>query len=179
MAEVVTCHTGVGCDTINTAPVLKTPSPMEKQAANLYTRKIFVKFQEELVETLANPATVIDDTGAEVMYRVAKFGDDHKAHIIRFDIFGKKARCSCQMFEFSGILCRHILAVFRVTNVLTLPLHYVLKRWTRSAKSGVVLDNHTLGLPCNYQESSTARHDNLSHEAIKYVEEGLSIYICV
>ncbi|KAL2940386.1 Protein FAR1-RELATED SEQUENCE 9 [Bienertia sinuspersici] len=42
-------------DTSNTMPMLKTPSPMEKQAANVYTRKIFSKFQEELVETLANP----------------------------------------------------------------------------------------------------------------------------
>uniref|UniRef100_A0A5B6ZZ28 Protein FAR1-RELATED SEQUENCE n=1 Tax=Davidia involucrata TaxID=16924 RepID=A0A5B6ZZ28_DAVIN len=159
-------------DTINTAPILKTPSPMEKQAANLYTRKIFMKFQEELVETLANPATVIDDMGLEIMYWVAKFGEDHKAHFVRFSVFEKKASCSCQMFEFSGVLCRHVLAVFRVTNVLTLPSHYILKRWTRNAKSGVVLDDLTIGRPSNYQESSTARYDNLRKEAIKYVEEG-------
>ncbi|KAK4587845.1 hypothetical protein RGQ29_019019 [Quercus rubra] len=133
-------------DTINTLPVLKTPSPMEKQAANLYTRKIFMIFQEELVETLAYPATIIDDTGSETMYRVAKFGKDHKTHFVRFNIFEKKA----------SIICRHILAVFRVTNVLTLPSHYILKRWTRNAKSGVLLDQCTLGLPT----------------ALKYVEEG-------
>ena len=159
-------------DTINTAPVLKTPSPMEKQAANLYTRKIFTQFQEELVETLANPATVIDDGGSEALYRVAKFGEDHKAHFIKFNVFERKASCSCQMFEFSGIICRHILAVFRVTNVLTLPSHYILKRWTRNAKSGVILDEHTLGLPGSSQESLTARYENLRREAIKYVEEG-------
>ncbi|KAJ0085960.1 hypothetical protein Patl1_09324 [Pistacia atlantica] len=160
-------------DTVNTEPVLKTPSPMEKQVANLYTRKIFMKFQEELVETLAYPATIIDDTGTEIIYRVAKFGEDHKAHFVRFNVFEKKASCSCQMFEFSGIICRHILAVFRVTNVLTLPSHYILKRWTRNAKSGVVLLNdHILGMPGNAQESSAARHDNLRLEVIKYVEQG-------
>ncbi|CBI40778.3 unnamed protein product, partial [Vitis vinifera] len=145
---------------------------MEKQAANLYTRKIFTQFQEELVETLANPATVIDDGGSEALYRVAKFGEDHKAHFIKFNVFERKASCSCQMFEFSGIICRHILAVFRVTNVLTLPSHYILKRWTRNAKSGVILDEHTLGLPGSSQESLTARYENLRREAIKYVEEG-------
>lgn len=162
----------VDYETINNSPVLKTPSPMEKQAASIYTRKIFLKFQEELVETLANPATVIDDMGLEIMYRVAKFGEDHKAHFIRFSVFGKKASCSCQMFEFSGVLCRHILAVFRVTNVLTLPSHYILRRWTRNAKSGNSLDEQNLVLPSYYQESSTACYDNLSREAIKYVEEG-------
>ncbi|CAK9167804.1 unnamed protein product [Ilex paraguariensis] len=159
-------------DTINAAPVLKTPSPMEKQAANIYTRTIFLKFQEELVETLANPANVIDDTGLEVMYQVAKFGEDNKVQLIRFNVFEKKASCSCQMFEFSGILCRHILAVFKVTNVLMLPSHYILKRWTRNAKSGVLLDEQNIGLPSNYQESFTARHDKLRREAIKYIEEG-------
>ncbi|XVE94352.1 hypothetical protein REPUB_Repub02eG0001800 [Reevesia pubescens] len=159
-------------DTLNTAPALKTPSPMEKQAANLYTRKIFMKFQEELVETLAYPATVIDDTGLEVMYRVAKFGEEQKAHIVKFDVFRKKASCSCQMFEFSGIICKHVLAVFRVTNVLTLPSHYILKRWTRNAKSGVAVDGCTLEMPGNSQKSYAARYEDLCHEAIKFVGEG-------
>lgn len=159
-------------DTVNTVPVLKTPSPMEKQVANLYTRKIFMKFQEELVETLAYPATIVNDTGSEIIYRVAKFGEEQKAHFVRYNVFEKKASCSCQLFEFSGIICRHILAVFRVTNILTLPSHYILKRWTRNAKSGVLLNGHILGLPSSSQESSAARYDNLCQEVIKYVEEG-------
>ncbi|OVA00705.1 FAR1 DNA binding domain [Macleaya cordata] len=136
-------------DTINTAPVLKTPSPMEKQAANLYTRRIFMKFQEELVETLAITATKIEDSGTVTTYRVAKFGEDHKAYIVR-----------------------HTLAVFRVTNVLTLPSHYVLKRWSRNAKSGVVVDDHALELASNSKESSVDRFNNLRQEVIKYVDEG-------
>ncbi|KAL6178820.1 hypothetical protein ACLB2K_050338 [Fragaria x ananassa] len=76
------------------------------------------------------------------------------------------------MFEFSGIICRHILAVFRVTNVLTLPSHYILKRWTRNAKSGVLLDEHALGLPNDSHDSSAARYDSLRREVTKYVEEG-------
>lgn len=159
-------------DTLNISPVLRTPSPMEKQTAKLYTRIIFMKFQEELVETLAYPATVVDDTGSETMFRVAKFGEDHKGHFVKFNVFEKKASCSCQMFEFSGIICRHILAVFRVTNVLTLPSHYILKRWTRNAKSGVLLDAHALGLPKDSHDSSAARYDNLRREVTKYVEEG-------
>lgn len=131
-----------------------------------------MKFQEELVETLANQAT-INDIGVDILYQVAKYGEGHKAYFIRFNVFEKKANCSCQMFEFSGILCRHIiLAVFRMTNLLTLPSRYILKRWTRKAKSEVVLDESNLGLENNPQESFTARYDNLITEAIKYVEDG-------
>ncbi|KAJ4702361.1 Protein FAR1-RELATED SEQUENCE like [Melia azedarach] len=155
-------------DAVNNEPVLRTPSPMEKQAANHYTRKIFMKFQEELVETLAYPATIVNDTGSKIIYRVAKFGEEHKANFVRYNVFEKKASCCCRMFEFSGIICRHILAVFRVTNILTLPSHYILKRWTRNAKS----NGHILGLPSNSQESSAIRYDNLRQEIIKFVEEG-------
>ncbi|MFQ6648600.1 hypothetical protein Gotur_021033 [Gossypium turneri] len=165
-------------DTTNTSPVLKTPSPMEKQAANLYTRRIFMKFQEELVETLANPATKIDDSGTVATYRVAKFGEEHKAHTVNFTSFEMKANCSCQMFEHSGIICRHILAVFRAKNVLTLPSQYVLKRWTRNAKIGDMQDEHATELPNNSRESLTDRYNTLRQEAIKYVEEGAkSIHI--
>lgn len=165
-------------DTANTTPVLKTPSPMEKQAANLYTRRIFIKFQEELVETLANPATKIEESGTIAVYRVAKFGEEHQAHTVRFNAFEMKANCSCQMFEFSGIICRHVLAVFRAKNVLTLPSQYVLKRWTRNAKSGGAVDERASELPSNSRESLTVRYNNLRQEAIKFVEEGAkSIHI--
>ncbi|CAN1156483.1 Protein FAR1-RELATED SEQUENCE 9 [Linum perenne] len=159
-------------ETINTTPALKTPSPMERQAANLYTKRIFMKFQEELVETLANPATRIEDSGSVTLYRVAKFGEDHKGHNVSFSSFETKATCSCQMFEFSGIICRHILAVFRAKNVLTLPCQYLLKRWTRDAKSGVTLEECASQLPNDSGESSTTKCNNLRKEAIKYVEEG-------
>ncbi|KAL5562292.1 hypothetical protein UlMin_032039 [Ulmus minor] len=159
-------------DTTNTTPVLKTPSPMEKQAANLYTRRIFKKFQEELVETLANPATIIDDSGTVATYRVAKFGEDHKAHAVSFNSFEMKASCSCQMFEYSGIICRHVLAVFRAKNVLTLPSMYVLNRWTRNAKSGALVDEPASESPNNSRETLTVRYNSLRQEAIKYVEEG-------
>ncbi|KAL0436342.1 UNVERIFIED_CONTAM: protein FAR1-RELATED SEQUENCE 5 [Sesamum radiatum] len=118
-------------DTMNTSAVLKTPSPMEKQASDFYTRKIFIRFQEELVSTLTFMASKVEDDGEVTTYRVAKFGEDHKAYHVRFNVLEMRATCSCQMFEFSGLLCRHVLAVFRVTNVLTLPSHYILKRWTR------------------------------------------------
>ncbi|KAM3732785.1 hypothetical protein ACB098_11G085500 [Castanea mollissima] len=157
-------------DTICTTPVLKTPSPMEQQAANLYTRKVFTKFQEELVETFVYTANNIEGDGVVSKYRVAKYEHDHKAYIVNVDVSEMKANCSCQMFEYSGILCRHILTVFTVTNVLTLPSHYILKRWTRNAKAGVGLDEQNSD-PQGI-ETLTLRFNNLCREAIKYAEEG-------
>ena len=47
----------------------------------------------------------------------------------------KKAICTCHMFEFIGILCRHILTVFVKKSLVDfLPQYYVIERWTINAK---------------------------------------------
>ncbi|CAA7042407.1 unnamed protein product [Microthlaspi erraticum] len=148
-------------------PVLKTPSPMEKQAASLYTRAAFLRFQEEFVETLANPANRVSDSGTRSTYCVAKFRQVHRAHTVSFDSLEESATCSCQMFEYSGIICRHILAVFRAQNVLTLPSRYLLRRWTKEAKTRDAEEQAEFS-----DVSLTASYDNLRQEATKYVEEG-------
>lgn len=144
---------------------------MEKQAAGVYTRKLFVKFQEE--ETLNFLATKVEEEEATTTHQVSKFGESQKAYYVRFNVRATKASCSCQMFEFSGLLCAHILTVFRVTNVLSLPSRYVLKRWTRNAKSGIVLEDRAGDLLTTPRESLTGHYDNLRHEALKYVNEGV------
>ncbi|CAE6149739.1 unnamed protein product [Arabidopsis arenosa] len=154
----------------NSTPIMKTPSPMEKQAASLYTRVAFIKFQEEFVETLANHANRISDSGTRTTYRVAKFGEVHKGHTVSFDFLEVKANCSCQMFEYSGIICRHILAVFRAKNVLTLPSRYLLRRWTKEAKIRGTEEQPEFSNSC--QESLNVCYDSLRQEATKYVEEG-------
>ncbi|XP_059647343.1 protein FAR1-RELATED SEQUENCE 5 [Cornus florida] len=159
-------------DTMNISPALRTPSPMEKQASELYTRKLFMRFQEELVGTLTFMASKVEDDGESTTYQVAKFGEDNKANYVKFNVLEMRATCSCQMFEFSGLLCRHVLAVFRVTNVLTLPSHYILKRWTRNAKSSIILEERSGNAFSSYLESHTVRFNTLRHEALKFVSEG-------
>ncbi|KAJ7953263.1 Protein FAR1-RELATED SEQUENCE like [Quillaja saponaria] len=100
-------------DMINTAPVLKTPSHMGKLAAGVYTRRLFMKFQEELVETLSFLGTKVEEEGTITRFQVAKFGKSHRTYLVEFDICQMKATCNCLLFQFSGLLCRHILTVFR------------------------------------------------------------------
>ncbi|MBA0780566.1 hypothetical protein Gotri_004656 [Gossypium trilobum] len=139
-------------------------------AANLYTKKVFSKFQEELVETFVYTANKIEGDGIVSKYRVAKYEHDDKAYFVMLNVSEMKASCTCQMFEYSGILCRHILTVFTVTNVLTLPSHYILRRWTKSAKSWVGLDEKNAD-PQGV-ETLTARFNILCQEAFKLAEEG-------
>ncbi|GAA0185664.1 hypothetical protein LIER_32952 [Lithospermum erythrorhizon] len=158
-------------ETISTTPPLKTPSPMEQQASTLYTKNVFAKFQEELVETFVYTAHKVDGGGAENKYRITRFENAHNSYIVRLHVSEMKASCSCQMFEYSGVLCRHILTVFRVTNILTLPPQFVLQRWTTSAKREdgsdlkEKIDGHII-------ESLSYRFSNLCREALKFSEAG-------
>ncbi|CAN1156482.1 Protein FAR1-RELATED SEQUENCE 5 [Linum perenne] len=161
-------------DTMNILPALKTPSPMEKQASELYTRKLFTRFQEELVGTLAFMASKAEDDEESITYQVSKFGEDNRTYYVKFYVLKMKATCSCQMFEFSGLLCRHILAVFRVTNVLRLPSHYILHRWTRIGRSSsVVTEERSAYVYKNYLESHTVRYHTLCRETLNFVDEAM------
>lgn len=158
-------------ETMSTMPELKTPSPMEKQAADVYTSRIFNKFQEELVETFVYTANRMDGDDATSIFRVAKFEDDRKAYMVTLNVSDITASCSCQMFEYSGILCRHILTVFTVTSVLTLPSHYILRRWSKNAKDRVPKEESSpddgLGIG-----STASRYNSLCQEVFRYAEEG-------
>lgn len=162
-------------ETFYTKPVLKTPLPMEKQAAEDYTRKIFTIFQDELFESLVLAVKLSGEDGGTSTYEVARFGEEHKVYFAAFNISNQMASCSCRMFEFEGILCRHVLAVFKATNVFILPRHYLLKRWTRNAKDEGMLDV----LPCvdiqgNPQRGKNSHYNILYQEAIKCAEEGMA-----
>lgn len=47
----------------------------------------------------------------------------------------QKIFCDCHKFETRGILCGHGLKVLDAMNIKFIPSHYILKRWTRDARS--------------------------------------------
>ncbi|KAF8414150.1 hypothetical protein HHK36_002149 [Tetracentron sinense] len=155
---------------IYSIPVLKSSTTMEKQASAVYTRKMFLKFQEELFEAFEHVVTKIEEDGPVKVYKVARFGAEEKKYKVVLNASEMRANCSCQMFEFLGMPCRHALIVLRQANILMLPSHYILKRWTRNAKDWIVLDDHGEGMQGDCPDSLTLRYQNLCQEAMKYAD---------
>ncbi|XP_057247363.1 protein FAR-RED IMPAIRED RESPONSE 1-like [Beta vulgaris subsp. vulgaris] len=119
--------------------------PLLNQVGKLYTPQIFASFQDEY--ELSNAAYVKDVVEGEFHneYRVAIFNLDNDSSIdTEYQVFGdastKTVSCSCRIFERLGILCAHALKVLDVMNIKLIPEKYILKRWTREARSGVVQD---------------------------------------
>lgn len=152
-------------------PFLRTASPMEKQAAGIYTRTIFDRFQEEFVESFGYHVVKTED-GNVSRYEVAINEEDNETYTVTFNASENKAHCSCCMFEVAGILCRHALKVFIVNGIRTLPKEYILKRWTRHAKSYAVGEECGIELRGNCEEPSSARYNDLCRYAVRCAREG-------
>ncbi|XP_077244592.1 protein FAR1-RELATED SEQUENCE 5-like [Tasmannia lanceolata] len=158
--------------TAQSKPNLKTRLPIEKQVLDIYTRTMFMKIQEELFESLGYVANKVNEEGAISTYSVAKYEEHSITCTVTFNVSEGRASCSCQLFEFSGIICRHALIVLTASNVMTLPSHYILERWTRNAKSGAGMDKRGIAMQANCQKSLALRYSLLCKQAIRCAEVG-------
>lgn len=154
-----------------TRPLLKTPSPIEKQAAVVYTKEIFEKFQEEFIESLGYYVNKIED-GPNTKYSVIKEEENNRTYFVHFNEPDKIASCSCCKFESSGILCRHIFRVFFTVGIHVIPEYYILKRWTRNAASTMLLEERAIENGSTIQDCLLAWYNDLCLDAVKYGIEG-------
>ncbi|KAG2615374.1 protein FAR1-RELATED SEQUENCE 5-like isoform X1 [Panicum virgatum] len=159
-------------DTYLNKATTKTASLIEKQAASTYTKAIFSKFQEEFTESLGFIIQKTSD-GCISKYSIRKDEDPTETFYVTYNASNKMAKCSCKYFEFSGILCRHILGVYIIVDPRTLPPDYFLRRWTRKARD----DDALLEENNNYDDedpsqSITSRYNVLCVDAIRCAEKG-------
>lgn len=104
---------------------LKTGSPIESHAVTVLTPYAFCKLQEELVLAPQYASLVVDETYFVVRHHMEMDGG-FKVLWIPHDEF---ISCSCHQFEFSGIICRHVLRVLSTNNCFHIPDRYLPVRW--------------------------------------------------
>lgn len=161
-------------------PTLRTASPIEKQAAGIYSRVVFEKFQEEFVQSFGYYAdNLTEECGTQFVrkYRLVHSYDEsnEEMHDVTLSLSeGVKVCCTCRKFESCGILCRHSLKVFVVEGIRNLPREYILKRWTKHAKSDSMLDASFVDLKgrnCKY-DLTASRYNSLCADALRCAKEG-------
>ncbi|KAL5698291.1 hypothetical protein ACHQM5_029350 [Ranunculus cassubicifolius] len=156
-----------------TSPSLRFSIDIETDAANSYTKEIFQKFQEQLFEGISYRHKKVAENGLTSTYSVWKTGQEKLGYSVSFDYSTISAKCSCQLFESAGYLCRHVLKIFLIENVQNLLPQYILKRWTKDAKSGsIVSDQGEIMLTSC--ENIAVRYSNLFDEAINISDKGSS-----
>lgn len=156
-------------NTSNFQPILQTKEPVEEQCRRLYTLAIFKVFQKELLQCYSYLGFKIYEEGGLSRYLVRKCGNDMEKHVVTFNAPNLGISCSCQMFEYEGVLCRHVLRVFQILELREVPSRYILHRWTRNAEDGVFPDIESWS---SSQELKNLMLWSLRETASKYIDAG-------
>lgn len=130
------------------------------------THTIFKKFQVEVLGVVAcHPRKEAED-GETKTFKVQDF-EESQDFIVVWKGTSSYFSCSCRSFEFNGFLCRHVLIVMQMSGMHSIPSQYILKRWTKDAKS-----RETIGEQSGKVESRVQRYNDLCRRAFKLGDEG-------
>ncbi|KAL8486311.1 hypothetical protein ACS0TY_023133 [Phlomoides rotata] len=159
-------------NSFNLQAVLHTKDPIEEQCRRLYTITMFKVFQKEFLESFSYAGMKINVEGAISRYLVQRCpnGDERtETNTVAFNASNLNISCNCKMFEFEGVLCRHALKVFNLMNIRELPSRYILHRWGKTAKYGILRDADSGG---GAQDFKALMVWSLREEARNYIEAG-------
>ncbi|CAL5426431.1 unnamed protein product [Camellia sinensis] len=119
--------------------IIKVPVQMLIQAGTIYTRAIFEEFQDQYVGALELCITNRAQGVNCLFYTVTAY-KHVRIHQVWMDRNGY-VTCCCRLFEMKGILCSHVIKVLKdEMNIMEIPSHYILKRWTRKARAEMIQD---------------------------------------
>uniref|UniRef100_A0A5B7C1F7 SWIM-type domain-containing protein n=1 Tax=Davidia involucrata TaxID=16924 RepID=A0A5B7C1F7_DAVIN len=150
---------------INCEPQMQVHnSTLLRHAARVYTHTIFKLFQNEFLQVMSENILNENPNGPLSIYTL-RAEDCCREHTVHFFSSDYTITCSCQMFESMGWLCRHALKVLNVNGIKQIPNQYILKRWTKVVKEGVVVDEYGELCRSNKQSSKTRRFNKLMSKA--------------
>ncbi|XP_057771200.1 protein FAR1-RELATED SEQUENCE 5-like [Salvia miltiorrhiza] len=145
-------------------------SPMLQQLSKVYTPSVFDLFQKEFVLFAAAYIKHKQETPSSFEYVIGLINHDREWRVTH-DPNTKMLICSCRRFEMVGLICCHIVKVYDVMDIKILPEHYILKRWTREARSGVVQDYVGNEVEEDPKLQSTERYRKLCRMLIRLATE--------
>lgn len=106
-------------------------------ATQVYTCKIFKLFENEFLNSRVIVWKRVDCRDIVDVFEL-KEENSESVRIVHFDHLTNNISCSCKKFESLGVLCYHALRIFSIKNFIAIPRQYILKRWTKDAKKGMM-----------------------------------------
>ncbi|XP_042950292.1 protein FAR1-RELATED SEQUENCE 5-like [Carya illinoinensis] len=114
-------------------------SPIEKRFQDLYTNAKFKEVQQQITDIIDMDPKLLKRDGTIKTYliedevQVEEFTKP-VTHYMDFSEEDIAAKCSCGLFQIRGILCRHILAIFKSNGIKYVPNRYIIDRWRKDIK---------------------------------------------
>ncbi|KAL2467455.1 Protein FAR-RED IMPAIRED RESPONSE 1 [Abeliophyllum distichum] len=146
-------------------PGLISPSPYGKQMATRYTHAVFKKFQIEVLGVVACHPKLESEDGSTTTFKVQDF-EENQDYSVTWNEKTSDISCTCYLFEYNGFVCRHVMIVLQISGVHSIPDKYILKRWTKDAKS-----RETMG-QVDLVESRVRLYNDICQRAFKLGDEG-------
>ncbi|KAL2903241.1 Protein FAR1-RELATED SEQUENCE 5 [Bienertia sinuspersici] len=123
--------------------------PIERVFQKIYTSAKFVEVQQECMKNLYVSIVgckVVDENVLEytiedrVWVRDPNTRKDvptrrKREYEVKYNSNSYEAWCVCKLMESSGIICRHIIAVFEKNDVEEVHDMFILRRWPRSSET--------------------------------------------
>ncbi|XP_047326870.1 protein FAR-RED IMPAIRED RESPONSE 1-like [Impatiens glandulifera] len=123
-------------------PVISAYS-IEKQFQNIYTNKIFTMVQNEIRALMYCNTSLMKQEGSTTVFEVVetvfgKGGADGKdiPFLVHYNESQCEMKCLCRLFEFRGIVCRHLIYVLFRLKISIVPDKYILNRWRKDVNRG-------------------------------------------
>ncbi|KAG8390298.1 hypothetical protein BUALT_Bualt01G0069000 [Buddleja alternifolia] len=138
--------------------VLMANAVLLKHPSDIYTPKAFEIFQREYEKSLNVIVNKFSERDSRFHYKAKTYGKSKELLVIYNSLDGTVS-CNCMKFEHVGFLCSHALKVLDHQNIKVVPSYYILKRWTKDARTLPVGENH-----------GYAEDDNRKIIAIRYKE---------
>ncbi|XP_057430316.1 protein FAR1-RELATED SEQUENCE 5-like [Lotus japonicus] len=107
---------------------------LEKCAADLYTRTVFLKFRPWLNSGSVIKVAAIKETSSCMIYSMYRYCKPGKLWHVAHDVQVSTFRCSCQRMETFGLPCDHIIGLLVHLDIDVIPESLILQRWCKSAK---------------------------------------------
>ena len=152
--------------------VASTSDPMIADALAVLTKYAGEILKEESVLSLSYTCTEISECDDYLVFQCSHRDHASRSRIVRFAKVGAAHDCSCRKALWHGIVCRHLLSIFRRMNLLTCPTEMFNARWTRKFTSMAfqqhaaiekVLGNvEFVGAECSGSQEITERASMLS-----------------
>ncbi|XP_074283976.1 protein FAR1-RELATED SEQUENCE 6-like [Silene latifolia] len=107
-----------------------------------YTNSMFREVQAEVYGLIHTNAEADFNIGGFCLYNVrdevkTPFGyRREKKYVVQAQLDFGEFTCTCKLFEFRGILCRHIIRVLQIKKVQFIPDKYILNQWRKDLVRG-------------------------------------------
>ena len=92
---------------------MSTPLEIEKHAADIYTMKMFYEFQGELCAACFSCVVRKSRLSGDTEITTILVSNRRRPYGVTFNCDTEVTTCSCKMFERIGMVCKHVLCMWK------------------------------------------------------------------